>query len=503
MKNNLHSHLDLRALARQVMTDAGFTPDIPPAVSAEVQALDESRPEHATDSAIRNLRSLIWSSIDNKESLDLDQVEYAQREQNGDIRVMVGIADVDAFVIKGSATDQLAAENATSVYTGVETFPMLPERLSTNITSLLEDVDRLAIVIDLAVNADGEVQSSDVYRASIRNHAKLDYESVGEWLEGNGPMPSRIASVPLMEDQLRLQNEVAERLRAMRLRKGALDFETIEASPVIENGKIVDLKVKQKNRARYIIENIMVSANSAMASFLEAKGSPAIQRVVRVPERWPRIAEIAESLGDNLPSQPDPRALSEFLVRRREANPERFPDLSLSVVKLLGAGEYEVIEPGTKHEGHFGLAAHDYTHSTAPNRRFADLTTQRLLKAVIANNAMPYTIDELSRIARHCTERDREAKKVERQMRKVAAAILLSNRIGQAFDAIVTGATTKGTFVRLIAPPAEGRVVRGEQGLDVGDKVRVRLVGTNLERGFIDFEMIANKYMSKSREHYK
>lgn len=488
MKNKSHSHLDLHALARRVMIDSGFAPDIPPAASAEAEALDEGLTGHAADPAIRDLRSLIWSSIDNKESRDLDQVEYAKREHNGDIRVMVGIADVDAFAIKDSATDRHAAENATSVYTGVETFPMLPERLSTDITSLLEDVDRLAIVIDLVVNADGEVQSSDVYRAVIRNYAKLDYESVGEWLEGSGPMPPGIADVPGMEDQLRLQGEVTGRLRAMRRRKGALDFETVEASPVTENGKIVDLKVKQKNLARYIIENLMVSANSEMASFLEAKGSPAIQRVVRVPERWPRISEIAESFGDSLPSQPDSRALSKFLARRKEAYPEGFPDLSLSVVKLLGAGEYEVVESGTKHEGHFGLAAQDYTHSTAPNRRFADLITQRLLKAVIANKAMPYTIDELSQIARHCTERDRAAKKVERKMRKVAAAIWLSSLIGQEFDAIVTGATTKGTFVRLIAPPAEGRVVRGEDGLDVGDKVRVKLTGTDPERGFIDFE---------------
>ncbi|MGA9769005.1 MAG: RNB domain-containing ribonuclease [Blastocatellia bacterium] len=475
-------------MAHQIMIDAGFAPDIPHAVFTEVQALDESLPEQTADSSIRDLRHLIWSSVDNRESRDLDQVEYAERESNGDIRVMAGIADVDAFVVKDSATDRHAALNATSVYTGIETFPMLPERLSTDLTSLMEETDRLAIVIDMVVDADGEVQTSAIYRACIRNYARLDYESIGEWLEGNGPMPSGIASVPGMEEQLRLQNEATDRIRAMRQRKGALDFETIEASPVTENGKIVDLKVKQKNRARYIIENFMVSANSAMAAFLEAKGSPAIQRVVRAPERWPRIMEIAESLGDNLPSQPDSLALSEFLARRKEVDPERFPDLSLSVVKLLGAGEYEVVESGTRHEGHFGLAAHDYTHSTAPNRRFADLVTQRLLKAVISNNVAPYTIDELSRIARHCTERDRNAKKVERKMRKVAEAILLNSRIGETFDAIVTGATGKGTFVRLIAPPAEGRVVRGEQGLDVGDKVRVRLIGTEPERGFIDFE---------------
>jgi VacB/RNase II family 3'-5' exoribonuclease len=488
MKNNSLSHFDLRALAHRVMVEAGFTPDIPPGIATEAQALDESRPKDAAGSPIRDLRSLIWSSIDNQESRDLDQVEYTQRQPNGDIKVMIGIADVDAFVPVGSAMDQYAAENATSVYTGIETFPMLPERLSNDITSLLEDADRLAIIIELLVNPDGEARSSNLYRAQIRNYAKLDYKSVGEWLEAKGPMPSKIASVSGMEDQLRLQDEAADRLRAMRQRKGALDLESIEASPVMENGRIIDLKINQKNRARYIIEEFMVSANSAMASFLEAKGAPVIQRVVRTPERWPRIVEIAESLGDSLPAQPDSRALSAFLARRKQADPDHFPDLSLSVVKLLGSGEYEVIESGKEHEGHFGLAAHDYTHSTAPNRRFADLVTQRLLKAVTADKAVPYTVDDLARIAQHCTERDKAAKKVERQMQKVAAAVLLAGCIGQEFAAIVTGVTPKGTFVRLIAPPAEGLVVRGERGLDVGDKVRVRLVGTNPERGFIDFE---------------
>jgi exoribonuclease II len=488
MENDSLSHFDLRALARQIMIEAGFAPDMPPAAAAEVQALDDSRPNAAADSQIRDLRSLLWSSIDNKESRDLDQVEYAARQDNGDIRVLIGIADVDVFVAVGSATDQHAADNATSVYTGVETFPMLPERLSTDLTSLLEDVERLAIIIDLLINSDGEVQSSDVYRARVRNYAKLDYESVGEWLEGRGPVPARVAQVPGMEEQLRLQDEATERLLAMRRRNGALDLETIEASPVAENGRVIDLTVKQKNRARYLIESFMVTANNRMAAFLQAQGSPAIQRVVRTPERWPRLVEIAEALGDSLPAQPDSRALADFLARRKQADPDHFPDLSLSVVKLLGAGEYAVLEPGAESQGHFGLAAHDYTHSTAPNRRFIDLVTQRLLKAVTAGKAAPYAVDELARIAEHCTERDRAAKKVERQMRKIAAAVFLADRVGETFDAIVTGATEKGTFVRLVSPPAEGRVVRGERGLDVGDKVRVRLIGTNPRRGFIDFE---------------
>ncbi|MFL6213119.1 MAG: RNB domain-containing ribonuclease [Blastocatellia bacterium] len=487
MRNDSPAHIDLRAVAHRLVIEAGFAPDLPPAVEREVEALDGNQPNITAAPSPRDLRSLLWSSVDNQESRDLDQVEYVERRADGDIQVMVGIADVDAFVPVGSATDQHAAENATSVYTGVETFPMLPERLSTDITSLLGGVERLAVIIDMTVTPTGEVRSSDTYRARIHNYAKLDYESVGNWLEGRGPLPSAAAGVPGMEAQLRLQDEAADRLHAMRRRLGALDLETIEASPVTDNGRIVDLTVKQKNRARSVIEEFMVAANQAMAVFLMAKGAPTIQRVVRTPERWPRIVEIAEALGDSLPAEPDSLALSIFLARRKQADPDHFPDLSMSVVKLLGAGEYAVIQPGAAHEGHFGLAAHDYTHSTAPNRRFADLVTQRLIKAVTTGRAVPYTTDELARIADHCTERDRAAKKVERKMRKVAAAVLLTGRIGDEFDAIVTGVTPKGTFARLIAPPAEGRVVRGERGLDVGDNVRVRLVGTDAERGFIDF----------------
>jgi VacB/RNase II family 3'-5' exoribonuclease len=487
MGNDSSSRIDLRAIAHRMVIEAGFVPDLPPVVEREVEALDDNRPPAAADQSARDLRALLWSSIDNRESRDLDQVEYVERQGNGDIAVMVGIADVDAFVPLGSATDQHAAENATSVYTGVETFPMLPERLSTDLTSLLGGVERLAVIIRMTVSATGEVRSSDIFRARIHNYAKLDYESVGDWLEGRGALPEAATGVPGMEAQLRLQDEAADRLRARHRQLGALDLETIEASPVTDDGRIVDLTVKKKNRARAVIEEFMVTANQAMAAFLLAKGAPTIQRVVRTPERWPRIVEIAEGLGDSLPAEPDSVALAAFLERRKQADPDRFPDLSVSVVKLLGSGEYTVIEPGEAHVGHFGLAAHDYTHSTAPNRRFADLVTQRLIKAVTASASAPYTTDELTRIADHCTERDRAAKKVERKMRKVAAAVLLAGRIGDEFDAIVTGMTPKGTFARLIAPPAEGRVVRGERGLDVGDKVRVRLVGTDPDRGFIDF----------------
>jgi exoribonuclease-2 len=480
--------MDLRAVAYQALLDAGFAPDIPPDVEREVQAIDERR-QAALGPSARDLRSLLWSSIDNPESRDLDQAEVAERQPGGEIRVLVAIADVDAFVPAGSATDRHAAENATSVYTGVATFPMLPERLSNDLTSLVEGEDRLTIVIDLLVGEDGSVQESTVCRAVIRNHAKLDYEAVGAWLEG-AAAPDKIAANAGLEQQLRLQDEATGRLRELRRSKGALDLETIEASTVVVDGAVVDLTVKHKNRARYLIESFMIGANSTMAAFLARRGVPAIQRVVRSPERWPRIVEIAASLGVQLPAEPDSRALAGFLAQQRAADPEHFPDLSLAIVKLLGSGQYDVVEPGVDHPGHFGLAAHDYTHATAPNRRYADLVMQRLLKAALADQSPPYTVAELGAIAARCTERDKAAKKVELRMRKVAAAALLSGRIGEVFDAIVTGVTEKGTFARLLAPPAEGRVVRGEQGLDVGDRARLRLVATDPSRGYIDFERV-------------
>lgn len=478
-------------MARQAMIDEGFAPDFPP--QAEREALAAS-PASAKGAGVRDLRSLLWSSIDNEDSRDLDQVEFAERLADGTVRLLIGIADVDEFVPKGSAIDEHAAHNTTSVYTGVETFPMLPERLSTDLSSLLEGADHLAVVIELILDDAGHLRSSDVYRALVRNHAKLVYETTGEWLESDGrdedaaaAAPSFIARVEGLAEQLRLQHQLAENLRDLRRQNGALNLETIEAKPVTEGGRVVGLSTTEHNRARDIIESFMVAANGAMAAFLESKGVLSIRRVVRTPERWPRIVELAASSGDELPAEPDSRALADFLARRKAADPVHFPDLSLSVVKLLGPGEYTVQRPGETGEGHFGLAVHDYTHSTAPNRRYPDLITQRLLKAVIGGQHAPYTEGELSSIAEHCNERESAARKVERLMRKAAAAVLLGDRVGDLFDAIVTGVSQKGTFVRLIRPPAEGRVMRGEHGLDVGDRVRVRLIETNPERGFIDF----------------
>jgi exoribonuclease-2 len=486
-KTNAHSTLDLRAMARRAMLENGFEPDTPPEVEHELQSLNSKRPLDVEDPMVRDMRSVLWSSIDNHDSRDLDQVEFAERLPNGDIRLMIGIADVDAFVPNGSAIDRHALHNTTSIYTGVRIFPMLPEQLSNHISSLLEDVDRLVVVIELVVDAEGEVPSNKVYRALVRNHAKLVYERIGAWLEGHTPVPPEVSKVEGLEEQLRLQDEATERLRTLRKRNGALNLQTIEAKTVAVDGRVVDLVASEHNRARDIIESFMVAANTEMAEFLEAEGQPSIRRVVRTPERWPRIAEIARGFGDNLPDEPDSRALAAFLTRRKAADPLHFPDLSLSIVKLMGPGEYVLERAGAEGEGHFGLAVHDYTHSTAPNRRYPDLITQRLLKAVIAHRPAPYTEAELRDIAERCTEREDAARKVERLMRKASAAVLLGERIGETFDAIVTGVSNKGTFVRLIAPPAEGRVVRGEEGMDVGDKVRVKLLETEPERGFIDF----------------
>jgi exoribonuclease-2 len=479
--------IDLKARARQAMLEAGFRPDFPAEVAREVQAIKQSPPSHAGPD-VRDLRALLWSSIDNDTSRDLDQVEYVEKNDQAATRLLIGIADVDALVRVGSATDHHATAEAASVYTGIATFPMLPPELSTDLTSLLDAQERLSIVIELHIFDSGEVASHDVYPAWLRNRAKLAYSSTGAWLEGRGPMPLAVSSTPGLEAQLRLQQETSEKLRGLRKQQGALTFGSIEATPVVENGEVKDLAITRHNVAEDIIESFMVAANVAMAQYLKEKGSLSLRRVVRTPRRWDRIQAIASRFGVNLPSAPDPRALSEFLAQRRAADPEHFPDLSLSVVKLLGPGEYIVEPPGAEQEGHFGLAVHDYTHSTAPNRRYADLVTQRLLKATTAGAAGPYSESELSAIAAHCTEREDAARKVERLMRKVIAASLLSHRIREVFEAVVTGASPKGTYVRLLSLPAEGRVIRGAQGIDVGDRVRVRLISVDVAKGFIDFE---------------
>ncbi|MBV8755647.1 MAG: RNB domain-containing ribonuclease [Deltaproteobacteria bacterium] len=472
--------IDMVAVARRVLQENGFEPDFPPGIEASIPATPA--PEPAKD-----LRDLPWSSIDNSDSMDLDQIEYAERLPDGSIRVLVGIADVDALAPKGSLVDQHAYANTCTLYTGVHIFPMLPEVLSTNRTSLLEDgTPRLAVITEYVVKSDGTLDESKtaVYVATVLNKAKLAYESVGAWLDGHGDAPHGGA---VIADQLKLQDEAASRLRELRHEHGALDFETIEAQPVMKDGQIVDLQVLAKNRARNLIEDLMIAANGATARYLETRGRSSIRRVVPKPKRWDRIVELAATFGTQLPQEASSVALSQFLADRRKADPTHFADLSLSIVKLIGPGEYVLQRANDPDTGHFGLAVTDYAHSTAPNRRYPDLVTQRLLKTCAAGKPAAYSDDELAQIAQHCTERENGARKVERTMRKVAAARLLSDHIGETFDAIVTGVGEHGTFVRLLRPPAEGRVVRGEAGMDVGDKVHVKLVDTAPERGFIDF----------------
>jgi exoribonuclease-2 len=475
--------VDLRTAARRIIEENGFDADFGADVQRQLEHI--SGPASPTPD-VRDLRHLPWSSIDNTESRDLDQVEVAERLEGDVIRILVAIADVDALVTKATPIDLRAFANSTSLYTGVDVYPMLPERLSTDLTSLGEGDDRLAVAIETTVSAAGDVLSCDVFRAFVRNGAKLAYDDVGAWLDGAAP-PAKAAANPVLMRQLELQHEASKRLKAERERNGALEFDTIEATPVAKDGRIVDLKLVRKSKARDLIEDFMIASNVSIARFLEARGRSGIRRVVRQPERWSRIVELAARYDTTLPAEPDAIALAEFLKRRRAADPDRFPDLSLSVVKLMGPGIYALDLPGRDPGGHFGLATHDYSHATAPNRRYADLVTQRLVKAALADAPAPYFDDDLAAIAQHCTEREDAARKVERNVRKTAAAILLGDRIGDVFEAIVTGVTKNGTYVRTITPPAEGRVMRGEKGFDVGDRVRVKLLSTNAEKGFIDF----------------
>jgi len=476
---------DLRAIAHKAMTDRGLEPDFSPDA---IQQLNGIRgPARETDHSIRDLRNCLWCSIDNDTSRDLDQLTVAERLTAGGVKVLVAIADVDAIVKPGSPIDRHAGTNTTSVYTAAEIFPMLPERLSTDLTSLGEDSDRLALVIEMGVAADGSIQESQVYRALVKNHAKLAYCSVAAWLDGKDKMPERIAGTKGLDEQLRMQDQIAQVMRSVRYLHGALDLETIEPEAVLSDGQIVDLRLERKNRAQELIEDFMIAANGVSAQFLDKHGVPALRRIVRSPERWDAIRKVAEGFADTLPAAADSKALSAFLARRRLADPLRFPDLSLTIVKLLGAGEYVLQIPGQQSAGHFGLAVREYSHSTAPNRRFPDLITQRLLKAALAGSKLPYSPAELTALATHCTEQEDAAAKVERQVRKSAAAQFLSGRIGETFDALVTGASEKGTWVRLLKPPAEGMLVSGQEGVKVGDQIRVRLAGLNIERGFIDF----------------
>ncbi len=485
------SHKELLGrIARKAMIERGLMPDFPAEALLELSRIEASAAARVDADGVEDLRALPWCSIDNVDSRDLDQLSVAGTDKDGTATVMVAIADVDDLVERGGAIDARAGHNTSTVYTTAEIFHMLPERLSTGLTSLNQDEDRMAIVIEMRVARDGSVPEARVFRAVVKNKARLDYEGVARWLDGEGAEPGGMSAVPGLSANLRIQDRIASSLRAKRFSDGALDFFSREYRPVFSGDALKELKPTGKNRAQELIENLMIAANGAVARFLESKGAPVFTRIVRKPKRWDRIAAIAAERGRSLPVEPDPKALSAFLSEERSRDPEGFPDLSLSVVKLLGPGEYAPKFPGQGSEGHFGLAVKDYAHSTAPNRRYPDLVTHRLVKAALRGAPVPYSEEELVELGARCSEREDAVNKVERQVAKSAAALLLQGRKGENFRAIVTGAADKGTWIRLRDLPVEGRLARGFQGADVGDHIEAKLVSVDVERGYLDFERV-------------
>ncbi|HEX3662745.1 MAG TPA: RNB domain-containing ribonuclease [Acidobacteriaceae bacterium] len=482
---NHQLHFDLAAAARRSMIEHGFEPDYPNPIAAQLQQLREHPPQ--PDASARDLRTLLWSSIDNDTSRDLDQIEYVESTQDGGARVLIGIADVDASVPKGSPIDQHALRETTTVYTGVENFSMLPEELSTGSTSLLEKQERAAIVIEFTVDAQAAITASSIYPARVVNRAQLAYPSIGAWLAGQTEAPAKVAASADLQKQLRLQNDIAQKLRGRRSDQGALNLQTLETHPIQLTGGQLDVEAEVKNLATQLIEDFMIAANGVVARSFEAKHFSSIRRVVKTPKRWDRIVELARQMGTQLPAEPDPKPLHDFLCEQQKKDPDHFPDLSIAIVKLLGPGEYVLERPGDPPQGHFGLAVQDYTHSTAPNRRYADLVAQRLLKAMIAGRPSPYSDDELSSVAAQCTRMEDAERKVSREMQKRIAAVAMANRVGQTFDAIATGVNQHGSFVRTLRPPVDGMLVHGQQGIDVGDRLRVTLVRTDPAHGYIDF----------------
>jgi exoribonuclease-2 len=483
----IHHRTDLATIASWAMFSRGLQPEFPSAVQQQLTRLQG--PAQEEGSHIRDLRALPWCSIDNDDSLDLDQLTVAEALPQGRVRLFVAVADVDALVRKDSPIDAHARINTTSVYTSARVFPMLPERLSHDLTSLNPDQDRLAVVCEMEFSDDGIMTASILYRARVRNQAQLAYDAVADWLEARGELPAAAHRIHGMDAQLRLQDDLAQKLRVLRRAEGALEFETFQPRALFDGERITDIRLQPHNRARQLIEEFMIATNGCTARYLAAQGAAALRRVVRSPERWLRIVDVAHEHGGQLPPEPDARALEAFLARQHRLDPLRFPDLSLVIVKLMGSGEYVVERPQESPIGHFGLAVQDYMHSTAPNRRYPDLITQRLLKAALAGERPPYSNDELAELAAHCTAQEDAAQKVERQVRKSEAALLLHSRIGQRFDALVTGLNASGAWVRIFEPPAEGRLTGDLPELRVGQALRVKLVSTSVERGFIDFEL--------------
>jgi len=475
-------------IATEVMSERGLEPEFPASVRQQLSSI--TGPASDADSQIRDLTTLLWCSLDNDDSLDLDQLTACELLADGAVKILVAVSDVDALVKMGSAIDEHAWINTTSVYTSARVFPMLPVRLSTDLTSLNPGQDRLALVTEMTVAADASITHSTLYRATVRNQAKLAYDAVAAWIDGVGALPEAARAVPGLDRQLRTQDAVAQRLRAKRQTQGALEFETFQPRAVFEGERVVDIRQQVQNRARQLIEELMIATNECTARFLANGGAASLRRVVRSPERWLRIAEVAKKFGESLPKEPDSLALAQFLARRHKADPLRFPDLSLAIVKLMGRGEYVVEHPDGTPIGHFGLAVRDYTHSTAPNRRFPDLITSRMLKGMLAGTQPPYSLAELEALAQHCTQQEDAAQKVERRVRKSEAALLLESHVGQQFDAIVTGRSEIDTWVRIFTPPVEGKLVAPVPELEVGQRIGVELVSTNVERGFIDFVLV-------------
>ncbi len=486
--NKNANRITLRQIARRAMISRGLEPDFPSALLNELKGI--TFPATCKPDTTKDMRGLKWCSVDNADSLDLDQLTYAEQLPDNKVRLLVAIADVAALVTPQSNIDHHARQNTASIYTVAQMFPMLPEKLSTNFTSMRLGEDRCAVVVEMIVGDDGAVQQSDVYCATVFNYAKLQYESLGAWLEGDGPVPSEVRNVEGLAENLQLQDRIAKKMKELRYEHGALEFETIEARPVFDGDSLSEMKAEHKNRAKNLIEDFMIAANGATARFLEDKNFPSLRRVVRTPKRWDRIVELASEHGFSLPEMADSKSLSAYLKFIKQNDPQHFVDMSISVLKLLGAGEYVVEIPGSTSEGHFGLAVKDYTHSTAPNRRYPDLVTQRLLKSAIAGHSVPYPVEQLEEIAHHCTVKEDDARKVERQVEKSAMAILMEHRIGEVFEAIVSGASPKGTWVRLFHPHVEGKLVDGFYGLKVANKLKVRLIQIDVEEGFIDFERV-------------
>ena len=486
--NKNFDRITLQEIARKAMISRGLEPDFPADVFNELQHI--THPATCTSAIARDLRHLIWCSVDNDDSLDLDQLSYAEQLPGNKVRLLIAIADVDALVLQQSNIDDHASQNTASVYTIAEMFPMLPAKLSTDFTSLGYNVDRCAVVVEMVVDDDGGIQQSDVYLATVCNRAKLQYESLAAWLEGNGPMPLDISKVDGLAENIQLQDRIAQKMKQLRYEHGALEFETIESKPVFDGDALSEMKVEQKNRAESLIEDFMIAANGSTARYLTDKNFPSLRRVVRTPKRWDRIVELASEHGFSLPEKAESKSLSAYLKFIRQNDPKHFVDMSISVLKLLGAGEYVVVTPGSTSEGHFGLAVKDYSHSTAPNRRFPDLVTQRLLKSAIAGHSVPYSVEQLNDIAHHCTLKEDDVKRVERLVDKSAHAMLMKSRIGEVFEAIVSGASPKGTWIRLYNPHVEGKLVNGFRGMEVGQRLKARLTYINVEEGFIDFERV-------------